>query len=351
MKKGIWIIAALICVLGVTVISFASINSGLFVRDKILEEHAEDIKKTKVDVKEQISIKDEKTPADINIIQSKKIADDGSMIFEVVNNGKVMGSFYYKPWLENRPVFTKLENGDFILGKTMYYSTKEQVLKPLAGEVNLSIFDYDVLGNKVALIGKQDKNNEAIMKVFIYNIETKEYAEVDSFKYPNYMHQETVLLCWKSNEELFYDYCEGTKPLIKSYNTHNGDKKVFMDSAMNPQISPQGNYMVLLKISSLNKSDRTIDELQLVDVSKKEKITKVNGSKKIFWHDDLLFVKNMDEAVIEVLDCKAGGKKIKSIPMADMPVEIKVSNNNVKIKSYKFNEGMITLNEVDEALK
>jgi hypothetical protein len=339
MNKRIIFLSIIIGVLCLGTVSYAGINAGFFGRDRIIENDPDVTKK----VTTQIS--DTKIAGDLVLSNSTEIADDGSLIYEVKNssNGKFIGSFSYMPWLEKRPIYNILNNGDVILGKEKIFSSKENKILPLTQGIDIGVFDYDVNENNIAIIGKSNPDTAEI-SIVLKSIADGKYKTIDAFKYSANNYPEVVYLGWGNGNKLYYDYFENNVPCIKVYDPETSTSKIFLENALNPQISPDGEKMVFEMIDSLNKSKQTISELQLFDLKSNSTITKLDGSRKIFWDTNYLIVKNVDDANLIIYDLD-NGSKIKEYAFDDQPYEVKIENNGLKVKSFHFKDSTITENE------
>lgn len=335
MKRIIIIVGILFGITAFMGMGYTAMNTGLFQRDMIIEKDPNATKKTKVTINEEIKTKN------IDITYSNEIADDGSLIFHVKNGSDFIGTFYYKPWLENRPVYRELNNGDIILGK--HQVLRNNKIESLTDDLGIGVYDYDVAGSTIAFIGMKTDGSEEIC-IYTKDLTNKKTTLVDTFRYPEVQYHKANFLAWGNNGLLYYDYTLNGKPVIKVFDSKEGRTSGYRTDGSNPQISPDGNYMVIYALDALDKNQRSLSESQLIDVQNNSKIAKLDGSRKIFWDRNYLFIQNIDESSIDVY-LKDNGAKIKSLPFSDLPLEIKVSNEKVNIKGYKYENNNITLNE------
>lgn len=339
MNKKIKIIVLAFTIL----ISFAgiaySISNSIFLKDMIVENG---LYQTNPPI---VNANDAKSLSNININCLENISDDGSFIFEVRDNknNEMIGKYYYKPWLEKKPINHELPNGDVILGKNKLFNNQDKKIYPLSLDDKIVVFDYSVNNNKIAYIGK----NNGRINIYIRNLGDNKVEIVDSYQYPEFYNAENVFLEWGKEDLLFYDYCQNEKPLVKVYDMKNGQKEIFMECAMNPQISPDGKFMVIESMTGFDKNERQTTELNIIGISNKSHVSKLNGSNHLFWVSDYIINWNVDNSTLEVHDLNNNGVKIKDISVEGLPTEIKTENTHLKIKTYKFINNTFTINNDD----
>lgn len=328
--------------MGIT--GYAGINTGIFMKDAIIEEHPDAVKKVKVNIAEENKLDN------VIIYNSNEVIDDGSIVFNVksATDNKEIGSFPYMPWIEKKPIHQELYNGDIILGKENIYNLKDNKIVNLIHDKNVSVFDYDVYENNIAIIGKKNSDTSDI-SVFIKDIQNGKIEIIDSFKYPDFAYPEVVYLAWGKDGKLYYDCCENEIPIIKVFDKKTNTKEIYIKSAMNPQISPDGKNIVLTEVDSLFKNKLTKSELQMRDLYGKNILLKLDGSRKIFWDKDYLVVKNVDNSVLKLYSLNDADKRVKEYKIDDQPFEIKILENKIELKSYKFQDSIITerIKEID----
>ena len=340
MKKSFAFTIIIITIAALAIGGYAAANSGLFARDMILEKGADATKTTSVPITESIDL------TSVEIRNLPEIDIDGSLIFEARDaiSKKAIGTFNYMPWNEKRPVYLKLETGDIILGKDKIFKINEKKIENLAGNLNMSVFDYDVNGNNIAIIGKKEDSGSDI-SVCVKDMASNKDKLIDTFRYPEFKYPEVVYLDWGENGMLYYDFFENNKPVIKAYNQATGQKTIFLEGAMNPQVSPDGKYIALLEVNSLEKEDRLNSTQQLYDISSKKKLARINGSRKLFWTEKNLVVRNVDDSKLEIYRFGDVIEKVKDIPFYELPYDVSDENNVIKIKSYKFEDSNVVKNE------
>ena len=59
--------------------------------------------------------------------------------------------------------------------------------------------------------------------------------------------------------------------MIKVYNPTDGNTSIYKQDARNPQISPDGKFMVAYATDALDKNERKLSELQLIDLKNNTK--------------------------------------------------------------------------------
>ncbi|ACL21823.1 hypothetical protein Dhaf_3807 [Desulfitobacterium hafniense DCB-2] len=329
------IIIFMTLIIGLLSIGYVCLAEGsvFFAKDSIIENNPGGINKYTAEISDTIKLQD------ITVSASEEIADDGSLIFNVKNtsDNSILGSFWYKPWLENRPIYLKLSNGDIILGKEKIYSYKEKKVVPLTEGTGLeTVFDYDVSGDNLAIVGKRSSNNAGI-EVVIKNLTTGKAKSIDTFKYSGFNYPEVIYLGW-SDGKLFYDYFENT-PKIKEYSLQNDKSEVYFEGAGEAQVSPDGSKIVFTQI---NLKDRHDSKIVLSDLKNNQIIATLDGSRKLFWDNDYLIIKNVDQAKLVVYDIKNKGIKAGEYPIEEQPYEVNVTGDGIKVKSYSFkNETII----------
>lgn len=279
---------------------------------------------------EEESIMLESKDSDITVTASEETGDDGSLIFKVrkISDNSILGSFGYKPWLENRPIYLKLSNGDIILGKEKIYSYQEKKIVPLTEGTGLeTVFDYDVSGDNLAIVGKGSSNNAGIA-VVIKNLASGEVKSIDTFEYSGFNYPEVIYLGW-SDGKLFYD-CFENKPKIKVYSLQHDRAEVCFEGAGEAQVSPDGSKIVFTQI---DLNDRYDSEIVLFNLKSNQKITTLEGSRKIFWDNDYLIIKNVDQAKLVVYDIKDKGIKAGEYPFEGQPYAVKVTDDGLQVKA------------------
>ncbi|HOJ10636.1 MAG TPA: hypothetical protein PK733_08590 [Clostridiales bacterium] len=347
MKKKIIIFSIIICVLCIAFAGYAWVDSeyGIGMKDVIyIRNNPDSLKKT------EVLIPDVKNADKIEITNSSEIFDDGSLIFNVksVYDNKEIGTFLYKPWVEKRSIFYRLDNGDVILGKMNIYSSKEnKIIRLVEGTDMRTVFDYDVYENSLAVIAKSHSGSSDIC-IAIKDMPDGEFKVIDTFAYPPFNYAEIVYLGWGDDGKLYYDYAQNDTPVIKVYDMKTNSSQIFMNEARSPNISPDRKHIVVSIADSFNKNKQTKSGIQLLDLQKNIKLTDLNCTWRIFWDSEYLIVSNVDDITKwEVYDLSDSGKKVKEFNFEEQPYEMKVSNNILKIKSYKFDKSVITESEKD----
>lgn len=306
--------------------SIGLVAAGLFRRDAIIESN-QNIPQSRVSTPSVSQV------SDLTITHLSELFDDGSLVFDVKRNGEPIGQFYFKPWVEKNPVSRQLTNGDVILGNNNIVSTLDGKMHPIGEGTSLGyVFDYAVGGNQLALIGKEDGGS---ISIYVKDLAGGNIKKVDSFSYPPEIHPETVYIAWGPNGTLFYDSWNNGKPAITAYDSISEQVSVYLDEAMNPQGSPDGTYLVVHHTDSVYGKQASFSALELLD-SNKQVLTKLNGSRKMFWSPKHLTVWNTDQSTLEIHDLTKGGAVVKSVPMDSLPSEVEIGNNGIRIKGYKF---------------
>ncbi len=332
----------------IILISFAGISYGIpdsisiFLKDMIIENGSYETNPPRVNTN------DVKNFSNVNINCSENIFDDGSFIFEIRDNknNEILGKYYYKPWLEKKPIYYELSNGDIILGKNKLLSMQDKKIYPLSLDDNISVFDYSINNNRIAYIGKSSD----LINIYVRDLGDNKVEIIDSYQYPEFYNAENVFLEWGKDDLLYYDYCQNEKPIIKIFDIKSRQKEIFMECAMNPQISPDGQYVVIQTMNGFNKNERQTAELNIIEISNKSYVSKLNGSYHLFWVSNYLINWNVDNSTLEVHDLNNNGLKIKDIPVEGLPSEIKTENNHLKIKTYNFTNNTFTINNDDFCL-
>ncbi|WP_418792312.1 hypothetical protein [Phosphitispora sp. TUW77] len=160
----------------------------------------------------------------LEITYSNEIADDGSLIFQVKNENDLIGTFYYKPWMENRPIYCELANGDIVLGKQQLLRNNK--IESLTDDMGIGVCDYDVAGSIIAFIGMKTDGSEEIC-IYTKDLTNEKITLVDTFKYPEVQYDKANFLAWGNNGLLYYDYNLNGKPVIKVFDTKEGSKLSF----------------------------------------------------------------------------------------------------------------------------
>ena len=217
-------------------------------------------------------------------------------------------------------------------------------IESLTSDLDIGVYDYDVTGNNVALVGMNNDGSEQI-KIYVKNYIDEKTTLVDEFKYPEFQYEKATYVSWGKDGLLYYDYTLDGKPVIKVYNPTDGNTSIYKQDARNPQISPDGKFMVVYATDALDKNERKLSELQLIDLKNNTKIAELKGSRRLFWDTNHVFLHNVDESKIEIYSLTENGKKVKDIDFTDIPLEIKTSNGKVFIKSQKFDNNNIILKE------
>jgi len=338
-KRAIFILM-LVVMLGVTGFVWATDSNGLgFIRDMIIEKDTNSTAITAVDTSKKELV------GNYVITPIETIDDDGSLIFTVTDNKteKSVGRFSFKPWVSKNLLFTALPDGNILLGDGFLLNSTADRIEPLGGS-NITVFDYSIWKDSLAYLGKN--NNEDKISLYVKDLKTGQTNIIDSYKYPENQYPEKILLGWGSDGYIYYDSCEGAQPVIKTLDYKNGQTKIFMKAAMNPQLSPDGSKIVLLFSDVFNAASQTASELALVDTKTGSKITSINGSDRIFWAKNYLLNKDIDKSLLNVYDLSTGGKKVKEVPLNDVPYQLTSNNDQTTLKCYHFDKNTVTTTEM-----
>jgi len=309
---------------------YANDMKSFFLKDQLLENGLGTTKPV-------VSITDSEKTKNVTIKLNGEIADDGGFVYDVLNkNGKKIGSFSYKPWLEKNPLYYELETGDVILGENVIYKSVYDRIENLCPTLDNALLDYAVHEDQIAFIGT--KSGDSTVYVYIQNISGGEPDLVDSFKYPEYEYPANVFIGYDQSGNLYYDYCESGKPAIRSFDPRNRSSNTVLLNAMNPQVSPDGKYMVFESTDGFNISQQTYSELTLFDLKDKNIIAKLDGSRRVFWAGDYLAVKSLDGAKLGIYDLNNKGVKVKDILSPDLTMKVDFDNGKFTIKAYKFQD-------------
>lgn len=331
--RKILIISSL--VVGILIIGIIGSNansiSWFFINDSIIEKNPDGINITVAEQAQKIDL------GEIKIENKPTLADDGNFLFHLYigNNTESAGEFAFMPWNEKRLLSYNLPNGGVILGKKYLFNKETKEIGSLTGQQGLTAFDYSADGNTLATVGKVSADSTRL-QVIIRDVGKDNTHMIDQFEYVAPIYPEVVYLDWGNNGNLFYDSVQNGIPVIKVYDTKNSISEVFLAGAMNPQISSDKTKMVYDRINLDNKTDKLETELVLYDLTTNKVVTPISGSRKIFWADDYLIVRDVDHAALNIYDLASEGKLINQIPYNKLPFEISISDKMISIKSYSF---------------
>ncbi|KJS21097.1 MAG: hypothetical protein VR72_12370 [Clostridiaceae bacterium BRH_c20a] len=337
MKKTYIVIAILLLLASFVGVTNADNLKSFFLQDKVLETdpYAKE--------KPSVSVKNSERVGDITINNTSEISDDGGLIFTIKDkDNNLIGEFTYKAWTEKNPIFNTLSNGDVVLGSNMIYKNKEKKIENLCPTLDNGLLDFAVSKNKLAFIGTKSNTGSTVF-ICIQDINTGEMQTVDTFKYPDLTYPANVYVSWDQDQNLYYDFYENGKPAIKVYNDDSKEASLAFSNAMNPQGSPNGEYLVFESTDGLNISEQSYSYLTLFNNNTKTKEGKLSGSRRIFWTNEYVITKNTGEDKLEVFDLKNKGKKVQDITSEDLAFEVKYENGKFKIKSYQFKENKFFL--------
>lgn len=112
---------------------------------------------------------------------------------------------------------------------------------------------------------------------------------------------------------------------------------------MNPQVSPDGRYMVALAADSIYGKQAARQEQILIDLTSNTEITKTEGSNRVFWSDSSLLVFDSARMVLLEYDLQGDvGKKKKEISVGAPIGEVSIKNGVLTAKKYVFKHNKIT---------
>lgn len=132
------------------------------------------------------------------------------------------------------------------------------------------------------------------------------------------------------------------KPIVKAYDEVTNKSLVLIESGMNPQIAPEGNYMVVVRTDAVHQKNAKNSKLVLMDVEGKE-LSELHGSQRLYWNTDYVLNLNSDKGQLNLYNL-SNGSKIKSFNVNGIPTEAKIINGNIKLKTYKFDNSQVTVN-------
>ncbi len=111
-----------------------------------------------------------------------------------------------------------------------------------------------------------------------------------------------------------------------------------MEDALNPQLSPNRNYMLVQAMTGFTKNERHSAKLHVVDLTNGEKLFSVNGTNKVFWTPGSLLSWLPGQSEMEKYDIDKKAK-VQNIPMNMLlPIEVVESASKLSIKGVKFKD-------------
>ena len=290
--------------------------------------------------KYQVAFKDETIAGDVVIKVLPSVADDGSLIYQVLTpQGTPLGTFNYIPWQDQNPLYLELPGGDLILGSHSLYRKSDQKIHPLGEDAGLSsVFDYAVNGHDLALSGKTSQEDDAPVSIVIKDLGGGPWTQVDSFQYPDYLRLNQADLCWAGGK-LYYDSCQGTIPVVKEYDPATKQSSVFKENALNPQASPDGRYLALFASDALSGKEPGMG-LELVDLDN-GRVAGLEGSNRLFWSPG--YVTTWDGQLLElhVYDLSSM-TKVRDVPSNDPVSGLTIDNGLLTATGYQFENRQIS---------
>lgn len=257
----------------------------------------------------------------------------GGIKFEVydLEREKLLDTFIYNPWEGKIPLYQTLYNGNIILGNKWIFKLEENKLENLFPVFGQTLLDYSVKGDRIACIGYKKETREIF--VYLYNIKEKHLLLVDSFTMPVFSPSPSVYVDQGSDGLVYYDYCEGSKPLVKAYDASRDMSTVFREYAMLPQVSPDGKHIVLHLTDSYFEEEQLFRRISLLRIDNKEQMTWLPNSRRIFWLEG--FMVNYDDDMQKLQLYYLGeGKLVEELDVQGFPFEVKIKDDIVQIKAY-----------------
>jgi hypothetical protein len=335
-KKVVAIISLLVLCLAAAVITIA-INAGRWSAKAPLAKG----NPSSAEGRYQVAFSDVTVAGDLVIRPLPDVADNGSLVYQVLTpQGAPVGTFDYIPWQEKNPLFRELPGGDLILGSHSLYRRSDQKIHNLGEGAGLGfVSDYSVNGSRLALEGKSSQEGDTLIYVYVGDLVRGAWTRVDSFRYPDYLAEKQVYLCWVGGK-LYYDCWQGNSPVVKVYDLAANQSSVFKDNAMDPLASPDGRYLALFAQDSPSGKTGAGMGLELIDLES-GRVTGLDGSSRVFWSPGYVTVWDGLRLQLHVYDLNSGAK-VRDVP-ADSPVaDLVIDNGVLRGASYHFENRQIT---------
>ncbi|HEY3314778.1 MAG TPA: hypothetical protein VGL40_05770 [Bacillota bacterium] len=103
---------------------------------------------------------------------------------------------------------------------------------------------------KIAVRGARESSSSITVNILVYDVTSQSFT--DLYQYSS-ISTGTPMdgLSWRHNDELYFDVDQAEVPAIMRWSASDNRVEVFLDQALNPQVSPNGDLIAYLSAPSV----------------------------------------------------------------------------------------------------
>lgn len=114
------------------------------------------------------------------------------------------------------------------------------------------VFAYRISpdGTKIAVRGARESSTSITVNILVYDVTSQSSADI--YQYSSISTGPPMDgLSWRHNGELYFDIDQAEVPAIMRWSASDNRVEVFLDQALNPQVSPNGDLIAYLSAPSV----------------------------------------------------------------------------------------------------